>query len=255
MSSSRRSGPTSSTPTSTSGCRRRAMCGRLFQQERHDFNLLRDDLGQVQDITDYNYEVAYTRGTPGGEYMSSTSTCIAVAASPIRFSQDRRQREARSDGRGQTAGRDDGGAAQGEPGADALRFRLDANGGLVAGSVNSLFKPLRGGRKMIVSAIVFALLLGAFVFCDPAARGPGAAGAFGRHLRASDRGGLRGLDRAARPPKPLRLEWRGRGCPGRERDAGRERSHLCLAHHAGLIGAARLCVALERGGRSSSRKP
>ena len=46
----------------------------------------------------------------------------------------------------------------------ALRFRLDANGGLVAGSVNSLFKPSACGRKMIVSAIVFALLLGTFIF-------------------------------------------------------------------------------------------
>jgi hypothetical protein len=30
------------------------------------FNLLRDDLGKAHDITDYNYEVAYTRG---GEYV------------------------------------------------------------------------------------------------------------------------------------------------------------------------------------------
>jgi hypothetical protein len=33
------------------------------------FNLLRDDLGKVHDITDLNYEVAYSRGTPGGEYV------------------------------------------------------------------------------------------------------------------------------------------------------------------------------------------
>src|SRR5688572_5701866 len=33
------------------------------------FNLLRDDLGRAQDITDYNYEVAYTRRMPGGEYV------------------------------------------------------------------------------------------------------------------------------------------------------------------------------------------
>ena len=29
----------------------------------------------------------------------------------------------------------------------ALRFRLDSDGGLVAGSVNSLFKPLRAAAK------------------------------------------------------------------------------------------------------------
>jgi hypothetical protein len=33
------------------------------------FNLLRDDLGKAHDVTDYNYEVAYTRGRPNGEYV------------------------------------------------------------------------------------------------------------------------------------------------------------------------------------------
>jgi hypothetical protein len=33
------------------------------------FNLLRDDLGKAQDVTDYNYEVAYSRGIPSGEYV------------------------------------------------------------------------------------------------------------------------------------------------------------------------------------------
>jgi hypothetical protein len=30
------------------------------------FNLLRDDLGRAQDVTDYNHETAYSRGTPAG---------------------------------------------------------------------------------------------------------------------------------------------------------------------------------------------
>src|SRR6266702_2141726 len=33
------------------------------------FNLLRDALGQAQDMTDLNYEIAYSRGTPAGEYI------------------------------------------------------------------------------------------------------------------------------------------------------------------------------------------
>ena len=37
------------------------------------FNLLRDDLGKSQDMTDYNYEVAYTRGAPAGEYIVNVS--------------------------------------------------------------------------------------------------------------------------------------------------------------------------------------
>ena len=32
------------------------------------FNLLRDDLGHSKDVTNVNYEVAYSRGTPAGEY-------------------------------------------------------------------------------------------------------------------------------------------------------------------------------------------
>jgi hypothetical protein len=30
------------------------------------FSLLRDDLGKSQDITDFNYEIAYSRGMPAG---------------------------------------------------------------------------------------------------------------------------------------------------------------------------------------------
>src|SRR5262249_10385141 len=33
------------------------------------FNLLRDDLGKAQDMTAFNSEVAYSRGTPAGEYI------------------------------------------------------------------------------------------------------------------------------------------------------------------------------------------
>jgi hypothetical protein len=33
------------------------------------FNLLRDDLGRANDMTDLNYEVAYSRGMPAGEYV------------------------------------------------------------------------------------------------------------------------------------------------------------------------------------------
>jgi hypothetical protein len=33
------------------------------------FDLLRDDLGMAQDMTDSNHEVAYSRGAPAGEYV------------------------------------------------------------------------------------------------------------------------------------------------------------------------------------------
>ena len=35
----------------------------------HIFNLLRDDLGTTSDISSQNYENAYTRGLPAGEYI------------------------------------------------------------------------------------------------------------------------------------------------------------------------------------------
>jgi hypothetical protein len=111
------------------------------------FNLLRDDLGKSHDITDYNYEVAYTRGTPGGEYVvnlhmyrgrqvsfplavkivASVKDDVSGAAKQLVTTTV----ELRKEGQELTA----------------LRFRLDAKGGLVAGSVNSLFKPLRVAAK------------------------------------------------------------------------------------------------------------
>lgn len=107
------------------------------------FNLLRDDLGKSHDITDYNYEVAYTRGTPGGEYVVNLhmyrgrQVSYPVAVKIVASLKDDRTGsvkqlvtttvELRKEGQELTA----------------LRFRLDADGRLVAGSVNNLFKPLR----------------------------------------------------------------------------------------------------------------
>jgi hypothetical protein len=111
------------------------------------FNLLRDDLGKAHDITDYNYEVAYTRGTPGGEYVvnlhmyrgrqASYPIAVKIVASVKDDLTGSAKRlvtttvELRKEGQELTA----------------LRFRLDSKGGLVAGSVNSLFKPLRVAAK------------------------------------------------------------------------------------------------------------
>jgi hypothetical protein len=107
------------------------------------FDLLRDDLGRAQDITDYNYEVAYTRGTPGGEYVVNLhmyrgqGVAYPVAAKIVASVKQGPAGPAKQlvattvqlhkDGQELTA----------------LRFRLDPEGELVAGSVNSLYKPLR----------------------------------------------------------------------------------------------------------------
>lgn len=111
------------------------------------FNLLRDDLGRARDITDLNYEVAYTRGTPNGEYIvnlhmyrgrdGSYPIAVEIVASVKNDPAGAAKQliattvQLRKEGQELTA----------------LRFRLDPDGRLVAGSVNSLFKPLRVAAK------------------------------------------------------------------------------------------------------------
>jgi hypothetical protein len=107
------------------------------------FNLLRDDLGKAQDMTDYNYEVAYSRGTPAGEYVANIHMYRGVGVSyPVTVKVVASLRP------------DAGGSSQQlvsttvqlrheNQELTALRFRLDAKGALVADSVNNLFKELR----------------------------------------------------------------------------------------------------------------
>jgi hypothetical protein len=107
------------------------------------FNLLRDDLGKAQDMTDFNYEVAYSRGTPAGEYVvnlhmyrgvgAAYPIPVKVVASLKRGANDSAQPlvtttvRLRYENDEQTA----------------FRFRLDGRGTLVADSLNNLFRPLR----------------------------------------------------------------------------------------------------------------
>ena len=149
------------------------------------FNLLRDDLGRAQDMTDYNYEVAYTRGTPAGEYVVnlhmyrgrgvSYPSRVKIAASVKRDPTGAARQlvattvQLRKENQELTA----------------LRFRLDANGQPGRRQRQQPVQSPACGRTMIVSAIVFALLLGAFIFFILPRAGLGAAHAFGRHLRRS----------------------------------------------------------------------
>ena len=110
------------------------------------FNLLRDDLGRRADATDLNYEVAYSRGVQPGEYVINlhlyrnldapyplTATVVAsvkrkVGESAVQLLTTK--------------------VALGREGQEltAFRFRLDGEGNLVAGSVNSLFRELRAWK-------------------------------------------------------------------------------------------------------------
>ncbi len=107
------------------------------------FDLLRDDLGSTGDPTDLNFEFAFSRGTPAGEYVvnvhmynpKSESFPIVVQVTVGLRSADgasvreiaSRTIELWSDGQEETV----------------VRFRLDGTGRLVPGSVNHVFMPLR----------------------------------------------------------------------------------------------------------------
>jgi hypothetical protein len=107
------------------------------------FNLLRDDLGKAQDMTDYNYEVAYSRGTPAGEYVVNIHMYRGIGVTyPVRV---KVVASAKTDPNGparQLVATTVELRRENQE-VTALRFRLDANGQLQAGSVNSLFKELR----------------------------------------------------------------------------------------------------------------
>jgi hypothetical protein len=107
------------------------------------FNLLRDDLGHAQDMTDYNYEVAYSRGTPAGEYVVNIHMYRGVGVTypiAVKVVASLKQ-DATAGGKPLVATTVELRRENQE--VTALRFRLDAEGKLVVGSVNSLFKELR----------------------------------------------------------------------------------------------------------------
>ena len=107
------------------------------------FNLLRDDLGATQDMTDYNYEVAYSRGLPPGEYIVNVHMyCDREGAYPVpvKITVTAKRDLDKSIDPLVTTQVD---LRRANQELTALRFKLDPNGQLVAGSVNSLFKALR----------------------------------------------------------------------------------------------------------------
>jgi hypothetical protein len=106
-------------------------------------NLLRDDLGHAQDMTDYNYEVAYSRGAPAGDYIVNVHmyrgigikypVAVKVVASVKTESNGPARQFAAATVELRRENQE----------VTAMRFRLDSKGQLVAGSVNNLFKELR----------------------------------------------------------------------------------------------------------------
>ena len=111
------------------------------------FNLLRDDLGKRADVTGLNYETSYSRGILPGEYTvnlhlyrnpSKTYPVPVTVVTSVKRSADQAARQLLASKALL--------AREGEE-MTVYRFRLSDSGGLVAGSVHSLDKPLRVGRK------------------------------------------------------------------------------------------------------------
>ncbi|MGH6930452.1 MAG: hypothetical protein ACREEV_19195 [Dongiaceae bacterium] len=111
------------------------------------FNLLRDDLGKVQDVTDYNYEVAYSRGMPAGEYIANVHMYRGVNVTyPIEV----KLVATLKSGPNEVAHRLMTATVQLRQENDqvtAFRFQLDKEGHVVAGSMNTLYKDLRTASK------------------------------------------------------------------------------------------------------------
>ncbi|HZF32169.1 MAG TPA: hypothetical protein VE914_00025 [Candidatus Angelobacter sp.] len=107
------------------------------------FNLLRDDLGKAQDVTDYNYEVAYSRGMPSGEYVANVHMYRGIGVTyPISVKLVVSVKETPQDTAQQIVTTTVQLHHENEQ-VTAFRFSLDSHGHLVQGSVNNLYKELR----------------------------------------------------------------------------------------------------------------
>jgi hypothetical protein len=102
------------------------------------WNLLRDDLGNGADGTPLNYENAYARGLPAGEYIVNLHGYRTAGSVPVDV-------EVRIGGVGKSMALVWSGkiAVRNKQEITAVRFRIDAEGRVVPGSATHIFKALR----------------------------------------------------------------------------------------------------------------
>jgi len=108
------------------------------------FNLLRDDLGSEGDATNENYEITYSRGIRAGEYIvnvhmygplkAGTTVPVQIVVS-VRKKYDSAEQILKTTVRLERRNQEE----------TAFRFKLTAEGDLVAGSVNTLRRSLITG--------------------------------------------------------------------------------------------------------------
>jgi len=110
------------------------------------FNLLRDDLGHRPDASGINYENAYSRGAPAGEYIVNVHCYrCPVTPVPVEVIVELNPDPARSrPTRVLAETRVELGPAQEKT---AIRFELNDKGNVVEGSIHNVYKRLRSGGK------------------------------------------------------------------------------------------------------------
>lgn len=110
------------------------------------FNLLRDDLGHRSDLSGLNYEVAYSRGIVAGEYVVNLHLYRDQSGSlPIPVTVVASVKPSAGESTRQLLATTIALEREGEE-RTAFRFRLDAHGNLVPGSVHDLPIALRARR-------------------------------------------------------------------------------------------------------------
>jgi len=107
------------------------------------FNLLRDDLGKAQDVTDFNYEVAYSRGMPAGEYIVNVHMYRGIGVTYPIDVKVVASLKATPDDTAQPLVTTTVKLQHENDQVTAFRFTLDDKGHLVSGSINNLYKELR----------------------------------------------------------------------------------------------------------------
>lgn len=107
------------------------------------FDLLRDDLGKGKDLTALNYEFAYSRGAPAGEYIVNVhlyrdkgakvpipaTVAVSLKSSGAKFAKEILASDVTLNRAGQEM--------------TVFRFKLDENSRFIASSVHDLPKQLR----------------------------------------------------------------------------------------------------------------
>ncbi len=105
------------------------------------FNLLKDDLGLSQEAIGRNYEVIVGRGLHSGEYIVNVHLFKLISEAPIRgrISVVIQQQSA---GREVIAQQFE--LERHDQEITVVRFSIDEHGRLVSGSMNHVYKPMRG---------------------------------------------------------------------------------------------------------------